>query len=184
MGHWGIDHDNDESEDMWGDEESDILDEYIEYLLITDPQRLRNRQQMIEDTKVLIWNVYYEHEIGRTVNQRELEYGLKFCFGQEDNYLDYHLKENGSLPELHTPQQTSWISYAEVQSEIGLDPEAGRITSYLNYLKEMDPERLANRERLVEDTRLLTYDVFHDFKGRPAVREELDFILNASIDHA
>lgn len=183
MGHWGID-DNDESEDMWGDEESDILDDYIEYLLITDPKRLMNREQMIADTKVLIWEVYYEHEIGRTVNRRELEYGVQFCFMQADDYLAHYVEQKGSLPELHVPEETPWITYAEVQSEIGLDPETGRITSYLNYLKEMEPQRLSDRERLVEDTRLLTYHVFHDFKGRPAFREELDFILNASIDHA
>lgn len=182
MGHWGIDDNDNESEDMWGDQESDILHDYIDYLLITDPQRLRNKQQLVEDTKVLVWNVYYELEVGRIVNQRELEYGIKFCFSQEDDYLAKYIEENGSLPELHIPQSSPRITYEEVVNEIGLDPEYGRITSYLNYLKEMDPERLNNRNRLIEDIRLLTYDLFHKLKGRPAEHDELIYVLNVSIN--
>lgn len=71
MGHWSIDKAGEDTDEMWGDSESDITHEYFEYLLITNPHRLLDKENLIEDIKVLVWEIYYELEVGRVVSTRE-----------------------------------------------------------------------------------------------------------------
>lgn len=176
MGHWSIN--NDETEEMWGDEESDILDEYFDYLAINDPERLKNRKQLIEDARVLVWNVYYELEVEWIVTDAELEYGIKFCFQQKDEYPTDGIDLEKREEPLNYP-----VNYSDIEENIGFDKEWGIITSYLSYLQEIDPQRLQNRERMLEETRLLTYGFFDELRHRPARREELELILDSSLSH-
>lgn len=176
MGHWSIN--NDETEEMWGDEESDILSDYFDYLAVNDPERLKNRKQLIEDSRVLVWNVYYELEVEWVVTDAELEYGINFCFSQEDEYPI----ENVDFEE-HEEPLNSPIGYVDIEEHIGFDTEWSTIAGYLSYLQEIDPERLEDRERLLEETRLLTYEFFDKLRHRPARKEELELILDSSLSH-
>lgn len=176
MGHWSIN--NDETEEMWGDEESDILGDYFDYLALNDPGRLKNRKQLIQDARVLVWNVYYELEVEWVVTDAELEYGITFCFNQGSEYDTEHIDFEDKKEPLNHP-----VSYADIEENIGFDKEWAIITGYLSYLQEIDPNRLGDRERLLEETRLLTYSVFDELRHRPARREELELILDSSFLH-
>lgn len=169
MGAWSIN--DDATDEMWGDEESDILGEYLDYLADNDPQRLQNREQLIEDTSVLIWYCLYDVEYGRAATRAEIEYGIDFVW-EDEKYGNLLLPEPG--------KDTPPITDKEIFDNISFDPEYGSVKAYLSYLRETNPERLNDRETLLNDTWLLVWEIFHNLKGRKATRAELDRILTLS----
>lgn len=180
MGYWSID--DDETENMWGDAEADTLGDYFDYLIITDRERLTNLPQLIEDARILCWNGFYESEVGRSLNDFELQYGIMFTCGQEDNYIEYYSKDHyGKLPEIHVSMVTSDISYKEIETHLGFEEESNSLFGYMWYLKDAYPSRLNNKAHMLEATRLLSYYDFFELKGRVAKDEEIRFILEAML---
>lgn len=162
--HWKI---NDWDE-YWGKSETFIVKEYAEFLLKTNPEYLQNREQMIEDVSVLIWSVFYQINMGRVATRNEIEHGINYSMPDE--------KEQQRIIDLYFdgPQSPAKEEHIESSWEEHYSEPLGE---YLNYLKKTNPQRLEDHDRILEDMRLLNYDLFYTFRHRPARREELEWIL-------
>lgn len=162
--HWKI---NDWDEE-WGYSETDIVKEYVEYLLKTNPDYLKNREKMIEDVSVLIWSIFYHTNKGRIATRNEIEYGIDYSMPdaeEQQRIIDlwYH---GDRMPIREEHIESSWEDHFS-------EP----LGEYLNYLKETNPKRLHDKERLLADMALLNYDLFYSFRYRLPRREELEWVL-------
>lgn len=163
MGHWGINEDDPKNDEIWGDREADIADEYFGYLNRTNPERLKDREALIEDISVLVWEVLYDIEEGRAATRAELEYGVDYSLRGDDIFVLSHSGEISDEEHI----KSDWD-----------DDDSHEISQYFHYLKETNPERLNDRERLLKDVRLLTWESFDDLRSRPARDEEIEYIFN------
>lgn len=164
LDHWKI---NDWDEE-WGNAETDIVKEYAEYLLKTNPDYLKNRDKMIDDISVLIWSIFYHTGKGRVATRNEIEYGIDYSMPDETEQqrvidLWYH---GYKIPAREEHIASSWEEHFN-------EP----LGEYLNYLKETNPERLKDKERILEDMALLNYDLFYSFRYRLPRKEELEWVL-------
>lgn len=161
MGHWSIYTDDEEDPliECWGDEEADRTAEYLGYLYNYAPERLLDREALIDEILVLIWDVYYELEVGRKATRAEIEYGLDFSLG---------LAEDNISPK-GVPDESSMIPE--------LDEYPAYLAEYFTYLLETDPLRLLDNQRIQDDTRILTWDIFVGRRHRPATNEELNYLV-------
>lgn len=172
MGHWGINEEDPENDEIWGDQEADIFSDYLEYLKRTNPERLKDREALIEDLSVLVWEVLYELEEGRAATRAELEYGVDWSFGE------CNIEKDGSfLIEKEDDLEENEVDEEHIKSDWD-DDDSHALHEYLQYLKEMDPERLNDKERLLKDVRLLTWEAFDDLRSRIARDEEIEYIFN------
>jgi hypothetical protein len=171
LGHWSIYEVDDGThplDEIWGDQEADRLDEYLEYLSSYEPARLNDREGLLEDLGVMVWDVLYELEEGRKATRDELEYGLDFsCAVPATGKPNTEpTDESSTIPELQSSEHVRYL------------PE------YFKYLEETDSVRLQNRTTLLNDVRVLTWEVFKDLRNRPARQEELEYLLDYALSEA
>lgn len=172
MGHWGINEEDPENDEIWGDQEADIFSDYLEYLKRENPERLKDREALIDDLSVLVWEVLYELEEGRAATRAELEYGVDWSFGECDIAPDgsFALEDDEDYIEIDPDEE-------HIESDWD-DDDSHEVSGYFKYLKEMDPARLDDKERLLKDVRIITWEAFDDLRSRPARDEEIEYIFN------
>jgi len=167
MGHWSIykvDDGSNPLDEIWGDEEADRTGEYLEYLAGYESKRLENKEGLIEDISVLIWDVLYELEEGRKATRDEIKYGLDFS------------SESAIGVPLNTEHADETSTFPELSGYT--DP----LMEYLEYLQETDYDRLQSRAVLLNDFRVLTWETFKNLRNRPARTEELEYLLNLCLE--
>ena len=174
MGYWSIDESNPECDDVWGDTPTDAVDDYLEYLKITDPLRLQKREVLLKDLKVLVWQEFYDSGSEHGPNRKELEYGLDWCFRECQIAADGTFSKDGVNDDARVP-----VNNEHIKSDFD-EGDFEDLIEYFEYLKETEPERLKDKDQLIEDVRILTWENFEDLRGRPAREEELRYILKKS----
>lgn len=186
MGHWSIYEDDDGTnplDEVWGDEESDRVIDYFEYLVAYEPERLKDTEGLIEDIGAIIWDVLYELEEGRKATRDEILYGLGFHLETGRGVAKEDIEK--ALNDLYEstiarPVDAGIPDETSVEGEI--DDYTDSLTEYLEYLQETDNVRLGDRDRLLKDFRALTWEIFQDLRNRQAHPEELEYLLDLCLE--